>query len=153
MQIIRALGRHLDLIVPLFDAYRVFYGQPSDRVGARKFLRKLFTHNASFLFLAVDYDPSLHAYGFAQLFPTYTSVGMRRSYVLEDLFTAPALRRHGIATMLLQRAIEFARESGAGSLYLETAYDNAPAQALYEKLGWTREERFYKYNFTIETSS
>lgn len=149
MQVIRALGRHLDLIVPLFDAYRVFYGQETNVEGARKYLRKLFTHNASVLFLACDYDPGLQAYGFVQLFPAYSSIAMRRTYILEDIFTDPAMRRRGVAKLLVARAVEFARESGAGALFLETAYGNAPAQALYESLGWTREDQFYKYNFPL----
>ena len=31
----------LDALVPLFDGYRQFYGQPSDPAGAREFLAEI----------------------------------------------------------------------------------------------------------------
>ena len=48
----------LELIVPLFDAYRQFYRRPSDPDLARRFLRERFQHNESIIFLAVRGDGS-----------------------------------------------------------------------------------------------
>ena len=42
----------LDLIVPLFDAYRQFYRKPSDLGLARTFLFERFQHNQSIIFIA-----------------------------------------------------------------------------------------------------
>jgi ribosomal protein S18 acetylase RimI-like enzyme len=46
----------------------------------------------------------------------------------------------------LERAAAHAREIGATGMFLETAMDNQPAQRVYERAGWTREGRFFKYN-------
>jgi len=45
----------------------------------------------------------------------------------------------------MDRAVQHARESGATIITLETAVDNAPAQALYASLGWKRDTDFYTY--------
>jgi ribosomal protein S18 acetylase RimI-like enzyme len=42
-----------------------------------------------------------------------------------------------------------ARSRGAVSLVLSTARTNAPAQRLYESLGWVRDEEFYEYNLRL----
>ena len=36
--IVEASAEDLDLIVPLFDQYRMFYGEPSDLALARRFI-------------------------------------------------------------------------------------------------------------------
>lgn len=41
----QATVEDLDLVVPLFDAYRQFYRQPSDTERARRFLLDRFEHN------------------------------------------------------------------------------------------------------------
>lgn len=42
----------VDRIAPLFDAYRVFYGQPSDEITAAAFLRARIERNQSVIFVA-----------------------------------------------------------------------------------------------------
>ncbi|MBV8156205.1 MAG: GNAT family N-acetyltransferase, partial [Dyella sp.] len=37
----------VDLVVPLFDAYRQFYGKPADLELARRFLLERFQHHES----------------------------------------------------------------------------------------------------------
>ena len=50
----QATAADLPLLVPLFDAYRQFYGFPRDLEGARRFLRQRFEHDESVIFLAFD---------------------------------------------------------------------------------------------------
>jgi ribosomal protein S18 acetylase RimI-like enzyme len=137
----------LDVIVPLFDAYRGFYRQPSDVARARAFLAERFRHHESIIFLALD--DSGAAVGFTQLYPVFSSVSCTRKYLLNDLFVVPAARRSGAARKLLVTAADFARAQGAASLSLSTGVDNAAAQRLYESLGWTRDESFYEYNLAL----
>ena len=66
----------LELLVPLFDAYRQFYRRPGDSALARQFLWERFQHNESIIFLAVRQDGS--AVGFTQLFPSFSSVSAAR---------------------------------------------------------------------------
>ena len=137
----------LDALVALFDAYRTFYGQPSDLYGARTFLAERFERGESVIFLAEDEGGT--ALGFTQLYPSFTSAGMQRIYILNDLFVADEARRRGIGTALLDAAVVFASESGAARLALSTAFDNLAAQSVYEAHGWVRDERFYRYNFKL----
>lgn len=70
-------------------------------------------------------------------------------YVLYDLFVSPTVRRQGIAKQLLQAAAYQAKVDGKARIDLTTGKQNVNAQALYEMLGWKRDERFYTYNLTI----
>ena len=66
--------------------------------------------------------------------------------MLRDLFVVARARGGGVATQLLSRAMQYAREIGAVGMFLETAINNVTAQRVYERAGWTREAQFYKYN-------
>lgn len=52
IQIVQAKREHIPLIVPLFDLYRQFYQQQTDREGAHAFLTQRFQERSSVLFLA-----------------------------------------------------------------------------------------------------
>ena len=56
-----------------------------------------------------------------------------------------AFRRFGIGTALVCRSIERMREAGCDEVMLETEVTNAVALGLYEKLGFARDERLFKY--------
>jgi len=146
MEIIQADLRHLDLLVPLFDGYRVFYQQPSDRLGATVFLRKRLTRKDSVIFLALEKKEGL---GFIQMYPSFSSVSMQSVYILNDLYVDPSVRRHGIGKQLLLQAQEFALQTGLKGLELSTAKDN-PAQFMYEKLGWKKDEDFLHYFWEVK---
>src|SRR5712692_10519221 len=92
VEIRQATVSDLDTIVPLFDAYRRFYRQPSDPERARQFLLERFGHNQSIIFLAFA---DATAIGFAQLYPSFSSGAMVRIFILNDLFVIPEARRRG----------------------------------------------------------
>lgn len=129
--------RDLDAVVPLFDAYRQFYGQAADPARARQFLRERFQLQESLVLLARGGQGE--GLGFTQLYPLFSSVRAVRAWLLNDLFVAPRARRHGVGAALLREAAARGRELGAGCLMLSTTLDNAPAQTLYEAMGWHRE--------------
>jgi ribosomal protein S18 acetylase RimI-like enzyme len=132
----------LESVVPLFDSYRQFYGRASDQALARSFLRERIANKESVIFLA---QTDGAAAGFIQLYPSFTSTGAARIWILNDLFVAPASRGQGIASLLLERAAGFARETGAVRLGLSTAVTNHAAQALYERHGWKKDTEFLSY--------
>ena len=133
----RATVADLDALVPLFDAYRVFYAQPSDPVRARDFLAERLAKGESAVLVA-ERGPS--TVGFTQLYPIFSSVRTARTWLLNDLFVVEGARRGGVARALLDAAAAFAREQGAAGLMLETTRDNAPARALYRAAGWHEDE-------------
>jgi ribosomal protein S18 acetylase RimI-like enzyme len=138
----RARFAHLNLLLPLFDAYRRFYKQRVNSAGGREFLSRRLNRDESVIFLAMD---GKKAVGFVQLYPSFDSVAMRRVWILYDLFVASEARRSGVAKKLMGRAREFAINTKAKGLILETAIDNRPAQKLYEQLGWKRDKAFHRY--------
>lgn len=151
VRIIRAVTGDVGRIAPLFDAYRVFYDQDSDVDAARSFLRQRLEHDQSVIFLAlVERGGSATAAGFTQLYPVFSSISMTPAWILNDLYVDPDHRRLGIARRLMERAAAFAKETGARSLALETAIDNAPARRLYESLGWTRDDEFHRYTLVVD---
>lgn len=137
----------LDLVAPLFDAYRQFYGKPADAALARDFLRERFGHHESVVFVAIDDDGD--GVGFTQLYPLFSSVRAARTYLLNDLFVAPKARRSGVAAALIREATSFARATGAAGMSLSTAHTNEAAQRLYESLGWRRDLEFREYSVSF----
>ena len=142
----RARVTHLDLLVPLFDAYRQFYKQWVNSARAREFLRKRLNGDESVVFLAMD---GKRAVGFVQLYPSFDSVAMRPVWILYDLFVAAEARRSGLAKKLMGHAREFAIKTKAKGLILETGIDNRPARKLYEQLGWKRDKAFHRYYLDV----
>lgn len=141
----------LDLLVPLFDAYRRFYRQPGDLDLARRFLLDRIQHNQSIIFVALQQNGT--AIGFTQLFPSFSSASAGRIFILNDLFVAPQARRHGVGAALLDAAASFGRAAGALRLTLSTEISNETAQALYEANGWRRQTDFYVYNLPLEPTT
>ncbi len=129
-------------MAPLFDAYRQFYGRPSDVEAARRFLFARLSKGDSVLFLA---RRDGGAAGFVHLYPAFSSIELRRLWILNDLYVLPEARKLGVGRALTERAQELAEATRAHCLILETASDNLPAQRLYESLGWKREQEFYRY--------
>ena len=136
----------LDLIVPLFDAYRQFYRLTSDPERARQFLLDRFIYRQSIIFLAFANDAAV---GFTQLYPSFSSGAMARILILNDLFVSPEARRRGAGTALLDRAAAYGRVIGAVRLALSTELTNTTAQMVYEKAGWKRDTVFCNYQLTL----
>jgi hypothetical protein len=47
--------------------------------------------------------------------------------------------------------VGYAAAQGAGQLMLQTAVTNLPAQRLYEREGWVRDNDFYVYEYQLRT--
>src|SRR5690348_1988430 len=105
----------LPRIAELFDAYRQFYGQPADPDGARQFLRERLQAGDSVVLVA-ERDKRL--VGFTQLYPSFSSVSMKRLWILNDLFVLPTHRRSGVARALMSAAEDLARATGGKGLAL-----------------------------------
>ena len=72
-----------------------------------------------------------------------------RIFVLYDLFVDEGVRRAGVGRTLMLAAQDFGRRAGAVRLDLSTARTNARAQALYESLGWQRDDVYLVYNLEL----
>jgi ribosomal protein S18 acetylase RimI-like enzyme len=134
-------------IATLFDLYRQFYKQASDFPLALTFIEERLSRNESVIFLAEDGNKK--AVGFTQLYPSFSSVSARRTWILNDLFVLSEMRRQHVGYALLNAAKTHAIETGAKRLSLSTAHDN-PAQQLYELFGFVRNNAFYQYDLTLD---
>ncbi|WP_432723952.1 GNAT family N-acetyltransferase [Jeongeupia wiesaeckerbachi] len=132
----------LAALTRLFDAYRQFYKQSSDLDGARAYLGERLALRESVLLLA---EQNAQPVGFVQLFPLFSSVGMQRVWLLNDLFVCETARGNGVARALMAKSRAHAVATGAVSLRLSTAHTNAAAQALYESLDYQRDTAFQGY--------
>lgn len=138
---VRATKEYIAQLVPLFDQYRIFYGQSSNLKAAKNFLELRISNKESVIFMALRNEEVV---GFTQLYPTYSSVSLLPYYILNDLFVTPNCRSQGIGETLLSRAKTFCVACGYKGLALETTINN-PAQRLYEKLGWKKDSHCFHY--------
>ncbi len=69
-------------------------------------------------------------------FTTSTAEGGKAAW-FEDCIVRPEYRRKGVGKALLEHVIEQARAEGARRVMLLTDGDNARAQGLYRKMGFT----------------
>ncbi|HJS55321.1 MAG TPA: GNAT family N-acetyltransferase [Chitinophagaceae bacterium] len=140
MTIRRAKKKDLDKLSVLFDKYRIFYKQQPDIKRAKLFLKNRLKRKESVIFVA---EVKKELIGFTQLFPIFSSVSMKRTWLLNDLYVNEKSRGIGTAGRLLNAAKEFGAETKSKWLLLQTAADNITAQKVYEKNGWIKETDFF----------
>ena len=138
----------LDQLAVLFTDYLVFYEVAKPAGEVREFVATRLQRGDSQLFIALDEQGGV--LGFVQLYPFFASLMLRPAWLLSDLYVSARVRRQGVGEALMQAAREHARETGACGLQLETARGNLAAQALYERLGYVRDEVFYTYWLALD---
>lgn len=144
LEIRKATLSDVAAVALLFDAYRVFYNQKSDLPAAFDFLSQRISNGESAVFIALLGGETV---GFVQLYPIFSSVSLKRAWLLNDLFVAEKARLQGIAEALLEQAKEHGVETGAAWILLQTGNDNYRAQSVYEKNGWVKvSDFFYEYS-------
>jgi GNAT superfamily N-acetyltransferase len=128
--------------------YRQFYGKESNQNEVLKFLLSRFSHGESTIFIAyINNNPV----GFAQLYPSFSSVSLKRTFILNDLYVVSEARGVGVAGALLESATSYAKALGAVRLSLTTAITNTVAQKVYEINGWERDNQFLVYHNQIHS--
>ena len=139
----QAVLADLAALTALFDGYRRFQGQPGDLAAARTFLKSRFEHGESIVFIA--HVGALPA-GFAQLYPSFSSVSLSRVFILNDLFVEEPGRRRHVASRLLAEVEGHAWSLGATRISLNVERSNAAAQSLYGARGWKPDDRYFMYH-------
>lgn len=147
MEIYQATIEDLEGVSELFNSYRMFYEQTSNVEGAKAYIKERLENRDSVVFVAKDNQDYI---GFTQLYPTFSSVSMKRVWILNDLYVDAEARKQGIGEMLLHKAKDYAIATGAKGISLSTALDNYSAQSLYEKNGYERDRQFYHYEFSLD---
>ena len=141
----RASTSDLAELHPLVKKYREFYKQ-SENPKTVQFLTDRLENDEAVVFIArVDGNPV----GFTMIYPTFSTVSLSAVWLLNDLYVAETSRGQGVANLLMDAAEAAAREAGATRIFLRTAHDNTPAQALYESRGWKQDEVFRRYDLVF----
>jgi GNAT superfamily N-acetyltransferase len=137
-------------LLPLLRAYCDFYQvSPSDRALVELSRALLADPRREGLQLLAR-DESGRAVGFATLYWTWQTLSAARVGVMNDLYVAAEARGTGVAGALIDACLERCREHGATELIWQTAKDNARAQAVYDRIGATRDDRWLDYSLPVD---
>jgi len=147
MRIVQATLEHLDLLTPMFIKYREFYGELALPDSSRKFLENRLKRKESVIYMALADDED-RLLGYCQLYPSFSSLSLKRVWILNDIYVAEDARRQLVADRLLQTAKKMAKETNAIRLRVATSQNNLAAQKTYESIGF-REDTVFK-NYTLE---
>ena len=145
-----------DSIAPLFDAYRQFYGAAPDLAVARAFVAARLERTESVVLLArarSRASETADAVGFAQLYPSFSSVSVGPIVILNDLYVLPAWRRSSIARSLIEESARHGERVGALRLQLSTQLTNAPALRLYQSLGFVADQEFTHLSLALPAAA
>jgi ribosomal protein S18 acetylase RimI-like enzyme len=129
----------------LVEKYRAFYKQPEND-KTLSFLEERIKNQEAVAFIA---RIEVQAVGFTLLYPTFSTVSLSNIWLLNDLYVAESARGNGVATELMDVAESAAKQAGATRVFLRTANDNLPAQALYEGRNWVKDEVFRRYDLVF----
>ena len=141
----RATVADVEPLTALVEQYRGFYRQEPNP-NTQQFLRDRLASNESVVVVAVEDDQLV---GFAQCYPTFSTVVLAEIWLLNDVFVHPDFRRRHIAEQLMAETEAAAQRAGAVRIWLRTAHLNAPAQALYEGRGWVHDDVFKRYDLVF----
>ena len=148
MRIVQATLEHLDLLTPLFVKYREFYGELPFPESSRKFLEKRLSRKESVIYLALADDED-RLLGFCQLYPSFSSLALKRVWILNDIYVAEDARRQLVADRLLQSAKKMARETNAVRMRVSSKVSNTVAHKMYESIGFCEDTEFKNYILPI----
>jgi GNAT superfamily N-acetyltransferase len=140
----------LDELLPLMRGYCDFYDvSPSDE-ALLAMSRKLIADPELEGIQLIAREEDGTAVGFATIFWTWSTLSAERLGVMNDLFVSEAARGGGHADALIAECAARCRERGATELAWQTAHTNARAQAVYDRVGAKRDERWLDYSLTVE---
>jgi GNAT superfamily N-acetyltransferase len=146
--ITRATAADVAAIAPLFDAYRAFF-TGGNRLGeSRSFLEERIARDESIVFLAREESEDGEAVGFVQLYPLWSSWYCRRIWFLSDLYVTESARKRGIGRQLVERVIDYARETNAASVMVELPRREPHLEEFYRRLGFVRDAVFELARYT-----
>lgn len=138
--------KDLSGLAQLFNQYRIFYKQESDIAAAWQFLSDRITGNEAVIFVAEEGEGGL--VGYTQLFPLFSSVRLKRMWLLNDLFVMQSRRGRGISKLLIDAAKQLAMDTNACGLLLDTAKSNTIGNKLYPAVDFKLEESTNYYFWT-----
>ncbi len=126
-------------LLPLLRAYCDFYAtSPSDE-SLLALSRALIEDPALEGVQLLARDGDGRALGFATVFWSWDTTEASRIGIMNDLYVSPKARGSGTAERLIGACAQRCEQRGAARLEWQTGPDNRRAQAVYDRIGGTRE--------------
>src|SRR5580698_7250241 len=117
----------------LFNLYRIYYKKNPDTETAKSFLLERIQKKESVIFIATIENKIV---GFTQLYPLFSSLSMKCSWLLNDLYILEEFRGKRISKQLIDSAKQLAKETNAAGIMLETEKTNSVGNKLYPSSGF-----------------
>jgi GNAT superfamily N-acetyltransferase len=127
-------------LLPLMRAYCDFYRASPTEADLLALVAALIDDPEREGLQLIARDPDRRATGFATLYWSWSTTDAGRIGVMNDLFVTEDARGHGLAEGLIDACRAESARRGARRLIWQTAPDNLRAQAVYERVGATREQ-------------
>jgi GNAT superfamily N-acetyltransferase len=137
--IARAVPKDFEALVPLFDAYRVFFAGSGDLERSRRFLQERLRLRDSVVFLG---RRNASVEGFVQLYPLWSSWHCRRIWFLSDLYVREGSRKLGLGARLVERVVAYAQETDASSIMVELPLREPHLERFYARHGFAKDRVF-----------
>ncbi|MXN89273.1 GNAT family N-acetyltransferase [Pasteurella canis] len=131
MKIFKAEQWNLDILLPLFEQYRLSHGMLENPDRTLAFLTNRIRFSESIFFIAVNENQQ--ALGFIQLYPRLSSLQLQRYWQLTDIFVSPNSNYAEVYAALIAKAKEFVRYTQSTRLVVEQGQQQ---QALLEAEGF-----------------
>jgi ribosomal protein S18 acetylase RimI-like enzyme len=133
-------------IVPVFDAYREYFQQERNPLAVQKYLFDKFEHRESVMFVA---EKQSQIVGFAQLYPTFSSLTLQRVWTLNDFFIIQNYRNRGIGQQLVLAVKEYGALTKAKGIELTVQHANTKEWNFWEKRGFMMDKEFRSYFYKL----
>lgn len=117
IKIFKAEQWNLDILLPLFEEYRLSHGMAENPERTLTFLTNRIRFSESIFFLALDEDKK--AVGFIQLYPRLSSLQLQRYWQLTDIFVRNISYKNDVYTALISKAKEFVSYTQSTRLTVE----------------------------------
>ena len=139
----------LDHLLPLMRAYCDFYDSAPSDADLLALARALIADPGREGVQLLARDSEGTAVGFATIFWSWSTTQACRIGVMNDLYVAPEARGTGLAERLIAACAERCAARGARRLEWQTAVDNHRAQAVYDRVGGERSDRWLDYGLDV----
>ena len=117
IKIFKAEQWNLDILLPLFEEYRLSHGMAENPERTLTFLTNRIRFSESIFFLALDEDKK--AVGFIQLYPRLSSLQLQRYWQLTDIFVRNISHKNDVYTALISKVKEFVSYTQSTRLTVE----------------------------------
>ena len=133
MKIFKAEQWNIEVLAPLFEAYRLANGMSENPDRTLTFLTNRIRFNESMFFIAVN--ENAQAIGFVQLYPRLSSLQLQRYWQLTDIYAA-----------LISKAKEFVRYTQSNRLVAELSQAQ---QSILEREGFKLNTKKSLFELTL----